>query len=239
MHQKLEATSSIEDMTIAHLFNFGSSIQQHSDSTHVLTVCCGPNGTSTLKISVMISDITDIYWSASNGKRQDSKLEIRYGLKNNFKTARLCGAFVSCYKQLCESKSTNKSAKATKYCAAKMIHELLRNMKKNHQHTAGRRNDTTSCRTGYDCDLGPGTVVILRIHLGSSIQQHLNKWNLPIGWSSEQRRPTWRDANINGTLMFSTCVKWQRMMTCLKNVRFWFHPTKKNMCIESYLQDIA
>ena len=61
---------------------------------------------------------------------EDSKLEIRYGLKNNFKTARLCGAFVSCYKQLCESKSTNKSAKATKYCAAKMIHELLRNMKK-------------------------------------------------------------------------------------------------------------
>ena len=75
-------------------------------------------------------------------------------------------------------------------------------------------------RTRYDCDLGPGTIVILRIHLGSSIQQHLNKWNLPIGWSSEQRRPTWRDANINGTLMLSSCSKgwcnWQNIRNAKK-----------------------
>ena len=177
MHQFFgEAKSSIKDLTIGHMFNFGSSIQQHSDSTHVLTVCCGPNGTSTLKIFIMISDITEIYWSVSNGKQEDSKFEIRFGLKNKFQQL----DFV----------------------------ELL-----------------SHARTRYDCDLGPGTIVILRIHLGSSIQQHLNKWNLPIGWSSEQRRPTWRDANINGTLMLSTCVKRQRMMmTCVKNVRFWFHP---------------
>lgn len=183
-----EAKSSIEDLTIGHMFNFGSSIQQHSDSTHVLTVCCGPNGTSTLKISIMISDITDIYWSVSNGKQEDSKLEIRYGLKNYFQQL----DFV----------------------------ELL-----------------SHARTRYDSNLGPGTVVILRIHLGSSIQQHLNKWNLTIGWSSEQRRPTWRDANINGTLMFSSCVKWQRMMMTCATCQVLVPPT--NMCIESYLQDIA
>lgn len=45
-----EAKSSIKDLAIGHMFNFGSSIQQYSDGTHVLTVCCGPNGTSTSQI---------------------------------------------------------------------------------------------------------------------------------------------------------------------------------------------